>query len=71
MVECDDLTDDKVPMNVRCGGSVVDLLTGGRKPSLAGIRNDLAHGFPFDGFPWSGLLELVRDLIEYAYREQG
>jgi hypothetical protein len=24
---------------------------------------------PFDGFPQSGLLELVRDLIDYAYRD--
>ncbi|MBS2127077.1 hypothetical protein KEX41_02265 [Burkholderia thailandensis] len=36
--------------------------------TLAGIRNSLAHGDPFDGLPWGGLLELVRDLIEYAYR---
>jgi hypothetical protein len=68
--EHDGLTDDKVPMNSRCGGgTVMGLLTGERKPSLAQIRNDLAHGYPFDGFPRSGLLELVRDLIEYAYRE--
>lgn len=68
--EHDGLTDEKVPMNVRCGqGTVIGLLTGERKPSLAQIRNDLAHGYPFDGLPWSGLLELVRDLIEYAYRE--
>ena len=30
--------------------------------------NDLAHGYPFDGLPSSGLLEVVRDLINYAYR---
>ena len=70
MARHDELTDDKLPMNVRCGGSVVDLLNGKREPGLANIRNELAHGYPFDGFPWSGLLELVRDLIEYAYREQ-
>jgi hypothetical protein len=69
MPEHDGLTDDNEPMNVRCrGGTVVDVLIGTRKPSLAQIRNDLAHVYPFDGFPWSGLLELVRDLIEYAYR---
>jgi hypothetical protein len=50
------------------GGSVVDLLTGKREPSLPTIRNQLAHGCPFDGLPWSGLTELVRNLIEYAYR---
>ena len=69
MVEHDGLTDDKLPMHRRCGGgSVVSRLTGKTKPSLANIRNGLAHGYPFDGLPWSGTLELVRDLIEYAYR---
>ncbi len=68
MPERDGLTDDKVPMIRRCGGTVIDLLTGKREPSLADIRNELAHGYPFDGLPQAGLLELVRDLIEYAYR---
>ncbi len=76
MVTHDNLTDDQVPMNRRCGaGSVVGLLTGdpdpetGQRPrTLAEIRNELAHGDPFDGFPCAGLLELVRDLIDYAYR---
>ena len=35
--------------------------------TLAGIRNSFTHGDPFDGMPWGGLLELVRDLIEFAY----
>ena len=65
----DHLTDDKVPMIRRCGGSVVDMLTGKRHPSLAEIRNNLAHGYPFDSLPYGGLLELIRDLIEYAYRD--
>jgi hypothetical protein len=70
MVEYDGLTDAKIAMNQRCmGGAVIDLLTGKRDPSLAGIRNEAAHGYPFDGFAWAGLLELVRDLIEYAYRD--
>ena len=29
----------------------------------------MAHGDPFDGLPVGGLLELVRDLINYAYRD--
>jgi len=63
------LTDEKVAMNVRCrGGTVVGLLDGTRTPNLADIRNELAHGYPFDGFPYAGLFELVRDLIECAYR---
>lgn len=36
--------------------------------TLASIRNELAHGDPFGGLPWSGLLEIVKDLIEYGYR---
>jgi hypothetical protein len=57
-------------MNRRCGplSKVVGLLTGEITPSLAEIRNEMAHGLPFDGFPRAGLLELVRDLIDYAYR---
>ncbi len=69
MVEADDLTDDKLPMQRRCGlGSIVKRLTGEVRPTLANLRNDLAHGYPFDGLPSSGLLEVVRDLIDYAYR---
>lgn len=65
----DGLTDDKIPMIKRCGGSSIGFVNGGVKPSLADIRNKQAHGDPFDGFPIGGLLELVRDLIEYAYRD--
>lgn len=36
---------------------------------LAEIRNALAHGDPFEGAEWPGLLELVRDLLNYAYRD--
>jgi hypothetical protein len=69
MVTDDGLTDDKLPMIQRYGGSVVPLVRGERKPTLAEVRNSFAHGDPFDGWPWSGMLELVRDLIEYAYRD--
>lgn len=69
MVEKDDLTDEKVPMIQRYGGTVVGRLTGESRPSLADMRNSLAHGDPFDGLPWSGLLELIRDLTHYAYRD--
>jgi hypothetical protein len=70
MVERDDLTDLKLPIQQRCSlGSVVMRLTGEAKPTLATMRNDLAHGYPFDGLPSSGLLEVVRDLINYAYRD--
>lgn len=75
MVEKDGLTDEKIPIVQRCGGTIVDRLAGDRltgkksRPSLADIRNSLAHGDAFDGLPWSGLLELIRDLIHYAYRE--
>ncbi len=65
----DGLTDDKIPMIKRCGGSAIGFVNGEVKPSFADIRNKQAHGDPFDGFPVGGLLELVRDLIEYAYRD--
>jgi hypothetical protein len=71
MVKQDGLTDAKVPILQRCGGgTVVGCLTGDGeyKPSLADRRNDLAHGAPF-GSPCAGLFELVRDLIDYAYRD--
>jgi len=71
MVAEDQLTDAKIAMNRRCGaGSVIGLLTGDTRPTLAEIRNDHAHGYPFDAMPRSGLIELIRDLIEYAYRDR-
>ncbi len=74
MVEQDSLTDAKVPMLQRCGaGSVVGFLTGELHPTLAERRNGLAHGDPFGmsgaGSYCAGLFELVRDLIDYAYRD--
>lgn len=69
MVEHDGLTDAVVPLVQRCGGTVVGQLTGETRPTLADRRNDLAHGDPFEGWPTAGLLELVRDLIAYAYRD--
>lgn len=65
----DGLTDDRIPMVKRCGGSAIAFISGDARPSLAEIRNKQAHGDPFDGFPVGGLLELVRDLIAYAYRD--
>jgi hypothetical protein len=65
----DGLTDDKIPMVKRSGGSAIGFVNGNTKPSLAEIRNKQAHGDPFDGLPYGGLLELVRDLIAYAYRD--
>lgn len=68
MVEADGLTDGDIPMVMRCGGTAIGQLTGVTRPTLAERRNALAHGDPFDGLPTGGLLELVRDLIDYAYR---
>lgn len=69
MVDADGLTDAHIPMVVRCGGTAVSQLTGETHPTLAERRNTLAHGDPFDGLPKGGLLELVRDLINFAYRD--
>jgi hypothetical protein len=68
MVDSDGLTDAQIPMVVRCGGIAIGQLTGETHPNLAERRNSLAHGDPFDGLPTGGLLELVRDLINFAYR---
>jgi hypothetical protein len=68
MVDSDGLTDAQIPMVVRCGGTAIGQLTGETHPTLAERRNSLAHGDPFDGLPTGGLLELVRDLINFAYR---
>ena len=69
MVDGDGLTDADIPMIARCGGTAVGQLTGTTKPTRADRRNGLAHGDPFDGLPTSGLIELVRDLIDFAYRD--
>jgi hypothetical protein len=69
-MESDDgLTDAKIPLVQKSGGSVIGLLSGARQPPLNQVRNELAHGYPFDGFLQAGLIELVRDLIEYAHRD--
>ena len=81
IVEGDGLTDALLPMATRNGWAIVGNLyetddarkmrkgTGVVPPmTLAEVRNSAAHGYPFDGLPRGGLLELVRDLIEYAYR---
>ena len=78
----DHVTDNALPFTRRYGGSVHNILFetdaarearkaygGPEQTTLASIRNGLAHGDPFDGLPWNGLLELIRDLIEYAYRD--
>ncbi|WP_158898749.1 hypothetical protein [Burkholderia sp. L27(2015)] len=68
MVIGDGLTDAQMPMVARYGGSVVGQLTGATKPTLAQRRNAMAHGDPFDNSVVGGLLELVHDLIVFAYR---
>lgn len=69
MVDVDGLTDAQIPMVMRCGGTAIGQLTGETRPTLAERRNTLAHGDPFEGLPTGGLLELVRDLINFAYRD--
>ncbi len=66
----DALTDDKLPSVRRSGGKVKDLIIGDRDPSLADMRHARAHGNPFGSGFEAGLLELIRDLIEYAYRDR-
>ncbi len=68
LVDADGLTDAQIPVIARCGGSAIGQLIGTVRPTLAQRRNGMAHGDPFDGLPIGGLLELVRDLITFAYR---
>jgi hypothetical protein len=68
MVDKEGLTDAQIPMIARCGGTAIGQLTGDSTPTLDARRNAMAHGDPFDGMPTSGLVELVRDLIMFAYR---
>lgn len=82
LVMKDGLASTEVNFTRLYGGKVANLLyesdatrdarkrhQGPAQPTLLSIRNGLAHGDPFDGLPWGGLLELIRDLIEYAYRQ--
>ena len=66
----DGLTNDLLPSVRKYGGDVVRLLTDEAEPSLTDTRNVRMHGNPFGSGYQSGLLELVRDLIEYAYRKR-
>lgn len=68
LVDGEGLTDAQIPMIARCGGTAIGQLNGKTKPTLDERRNVMAHGDPFDGMPTSGLIELVRDLIMFAYR---
>ncbi|WP_051956084.1 hypothetical protein [Beijerinckia mobilis] len=70
MHQHDKLTDDLLPCIRKYGGSVMRRLTDKGSPALAELRNDRAHGNPFGSEYQSGLLELIRDLIEYAYRDR-
>lgn len=81
MVEHDELTNEDLPIFRKNGGNVVANLYETRESwrarkgkfglppmTLAERRNRAAHGDPFDTTAVSGLIEVVRDLIEYAYR---
>lgn len=68
MHQRDGLTDDQLTCVRKYGGSVMRLLTDEPDPGLADMRNIRAHGGPLGSGYQSGLLDLVRDLIEYAYR---
>ncbi|WMJ07250.1 hypothetical protein [Nitrosomonas sp. sh817] len=77
MVEYDGLRDEVLPIYNKSKGVVIanlfsdDKEQNGTKRSdtLVSFRNSLAHGDPFDGLPTGSLLEIIRDLIEYMYRD--
>lgn len=68
MHQRDGLSDDQLPCVRKYGGSILRLLNGETNPGLADMRNVRAHGNPFGSGYQSGLLEVVHDLLEYAYR---
>lgn len=78
MIEGDGLKNEKLPIFQKYDWNVVENLYRVRPDgyigkveqtgTLVGIRNSLAHGDPFDALPYAGLLEVVRDLIGYMYR---
>lgn len=81
MVEKDGLTDDQLPTFQKYGGGAIvrNLYETNKERkardksaphpmNLVERRNRAAHGDPFDNMPCAGLIEVVRDLIEYAYR---
>ncbi len=70
IVTGDGLTDAILPFSLKYGGGVTNRLVHDNptRPTLPDIRNWLAHGEPLEPGPTSGLPELVRDLIDYAYR---
>jgi len=81
MVEKDGLNDHKLTTFHKYGGGAIvrnlyetteqRKARGNATPgpmNLVERRNRAAHGDPFDNMPCAGLIEVVRDLIEYAYR---
>ena len=56
MAKHDELSPEAHSPSKREGGNALDL-----------IRNALAHGNIFDGFPWGGLFESIRDVMEHAF----
>lgn len=76
MVRHDRLTDADLP--TACpylGNTAVDRLRNYKlkdpkaaRPSIAELRNRVSHGDPRATSPYAGSLQLVRDIIHYAYR---
>ncbi len=69
MIEHDGLTAVALPSLKRPGRDLLERIVGTGRPNLVDIRNGLAHGDPFGGSYQAGLIELVRDMIDYAYRD--
>lgn len=69
LVEHGGVTDADFRMVRECGGAVVANLLKASKggPALSEVRNQLAHGDPFETLPRAGLFEVVRDLIDFMY----
>jgi len=69
LVEQGGVTDTDLRMVRECGRPVLAnlLKTDRGGPALSEVRNQLAHGDPFETSPRAGLFEVVRDLVDYMY----
>ena len=70
MIEHDGLTAVALPSLRRPGRDLLERIVGTGRPNLVDIRHGLAHGDPFGSSYQGGLIELARDLIDYAYRDR-
>jgi hypothetical protein len=70
MLGHDGLTDDVFRFSLKYRIPATQQLRrdGAIRPTLYQRRNELMHGRSSDAYPASGIIEMIRDLIDHAYR---